>query len=104
MLGETLKRPQFMLIGYRFISLFNNMGIVCYLLFIFIFFLLIKLALYAFESKVDSLPKHSKLRKYINFSKNMIESLYNYFAVNQIISMTSLVIYLWYEYVEKECF
>jgi hypothetical protein len=41
---------------------------------------------------------------YTNLAKNYLESLYNYLVVNQIISMMSLVLYLWYEYYEKSCF
>jgi len=40
----------------------------------------------------------------IHLVKNFSESLYTYLAVNQIISMTSLVLYMWYEYYEKSCF
>ena len=71
---------------------------------IFIVLLFIKLVLYTFKSKVDILPENGKLSKYISIIKKVTDSLYNYLSVHQIISMTSLTIYLWYEYVEKGCF
>jgi hypothetical protein len=80
------------------------MGIVFWLMLIFIVLLFVKLALYTFKSKVDILPKNGKLSQYINITKKVYESLYNYLSVHHIISMTSLTIYLWYEYVEKRCF
>jgi hypothetical protein len=80
------------------------MGIVFWLMLIFIVLLIAKLALYIFKAKVDILPKNGKLSKYINIIKKVYESLYNYLSVHHIISMTSLTIYLWYEYVEKGCF
>jgi hypothetical protein len=80
------------------------MGIVCWLLPIFIVFLVVKLFLYIYKEKVDKLQKTSKALKYIHFAQNCSESLYNYLIVNQIISLTSLVLYLWYEYYEKSCF
>ena len=60
--------------------------------------------MYICKSKVEKLSKKSKLLKCINHAKNHTESLSNYLAVNQIISLMSLVIYLWYEYYEKSCF
>jgi len=80
------------------------MGIVFWLMIIFIVLLFIKLVLYTFKSKVDILPENGKLSKYISIIKKVTDSLYNYLSVHQIISMTSLTIYLWYEYVEKGCF
>ena len=80
------------------------MGIVFWLMLIFIVFLMLNLVLYIFKSKVDILPKDEKLSKYISIFKQVYESLYNYLSVHHIISMTSLTIYLWYEYVEKGCF
>ena len=80
------------------------MGIVFWLAVIFNFFLILKWAKYILQSKVERLPTNSKLLKYIVLTKNFSESLYTYLAVNQIISMTSLVLYLWYEYYEKSCF
>ena len=71
---------------------------------IFIVLLFVKLVLYTFKSKVDILPKNGKLSQYINIIKKVYESLYNYLSVHHIISMASLTIYLWYEYVEKRCF
>jgi hypothetical protein len=69
-----------------------------------IVFLFINLVIYIFKEKVDILPEDEKPSKYIGIIKKVSESLYNYLSVHQIISMTSLTIYLWYEYVEKGCF
>jgi len=99
-----LERPSFSMVGYSDFSLINNMGIVFSFMLIFFVFLLIKLVLYIFKSKVDILPKKGKLLKLISIIRKVSESLYNYLSVHQIISMTSLTIYLWYEYVEKSCF
>ena len=71
---------------------------------IFILFLFINLVLYIFKEKVDKIPKDEKFTKYIRIIKKVSESLYNYLSVHQIISSTSLTIYLWYEYVDKGCF
>ena len=71
---------------------------------IFIVFLMINLVLYIFQEKVDILPKDEDLSKNISIIRKVAESLYNYLSVHHIISMTSLIIYLWYEYVEKGCF
>ena len=71
---------------------------------IFIVFLIVKLVLYIFKEKVDILPKDEKPSKYIGIIVKVSESLYNYLSVHHIISMSSLTIYLWYEYVEKGCF
>ena len=80
------------------------MGIVFWILIIFIVFLIANLVLYIFKEKVDILPKDEKLSKYIFIIKKVSESLYNYLSVHHIISTTSVTIYLWYEYVEKGCF
>jgi hypothetical protein len=80
------------------------MGIVFWLMLIFIVFLMVNLVLYIFKEKVLKLPKDEKLSKYIGIIIKISESLYNYLSVHHIISMTSLTIYLWYEYVEKGCF
>jgi len=80
------------------------MGIVHWFALIFIFFLIVRWVLYILTSKVKRLSTNSKLLKYIHVVKNFSESLYTYLAVNQIISMTSLVLYLWYEYYDKSCF
>ena len=80
------------------------MGIVFWFMLIFIVFLIVNLVLYIFKEKVDILPKDEKLSKYISIIKKVSESLYNYLSVHHIISMTSLTIYLWYEYAEKGCF
>jgi len=80
------------------------MGNVFWLMLIFIFFLIIYLVLYTFKEKVDKLPKNEKLSKFISIIRKFYESLYNYLSVHQIIPMSSLTIYLWYEYVEKGCF
>jgi len=71
---------------------------------IFIVLLFVQLALWILKSKIDKLPKDEKPSKYIGIIKKVCESLYNYLSVHHIISMTSLTIYLWYEYVEKGCF
>jgi len=80
------------------------MGTVFWIMLIFIVLLNVKLLLYIFKEKVDSLPKDEKLSKYISIFKKVYESLCNYLTVHHIISTTSLTIYLWYEYVEKGCF
>ena len=80
------------------------MGIVYWFVIIFTFSLFVKLGLYIFQSKVDRLSKSSELLKYIRLEKNLSGSFYNFLAVNQIISTTSVTLYLWYEYVEKQCF
>ena len=80
------------------------MGIIYWFVYIFIVFLIIKLAFYIYKSRIDRLPKSSKLLKYIHQVKSITECLYNYLAVNQVVSLTSLVFYLWYEYYEKGCF
>ena len=80
------------------------MGIVFWLLFLSIVFLFINLVLYIFKEKVNILPKDGKPSKYICIIKKVSESLYNYLSVHHIISMTSLTIYLWHEYVEKGCY
>jgi len=104
MTGEELTTSSFLLAGYKFLSLSNNMGIVYWILLLFIVFQFLKLNLYIFESKVNNITKNSCLLNYINHAKTFSESLYNYLVVNQIISMMSLVLYLWYEYYEKSCF
>jgi len=78
--------------------------IICFFLLIFFIYLIINLTLYIFESKVKKLDKNSKLTKLINIFKNNYESLYNYLSVHQIISVTSVTIYVWYEYIEIGCF
>ena len=80
------------------------MGIPFWLVLIFIVFLIGNLVLYIFKEKVDVLPKDEKLYKFINIIRKVSESLYNYLSVHHIISMSSVTIYLWYEYVEKGCF
>jgi len=80
------------------------MGIVFWFSVLFIFFLIIKWVIYMLLYKVERLSANSKLLIFIRLTKNFSESLYTYLAVNQIISMTSLVLYLWYEFYEKSCF
>jgi hypothetical protein len=80
------------------------MGIVYWLMLIFIVLLMVKLVLYIFKEKVDIIPKDQKASKYISTFKKGFESLYNYLSVHHIISVSSMTIYLWYEYVEKGCF
>ena len=80
------------------------MGIISWVLLISMVFPVVNLYLYIFTSKIDRLPKNSKCHRFIRLAKNLQESLYNYLSVNQIISMTSLVLYLRYEYYEKGCF
>jgi hypothetical protein len=80
------------------------MGIVFWIMLIFIVFLIVKLVLYIFKEKVDVLPKDEKLSKCISILKKVYESLYNYLSVHHIIPMSSVTIYLWYEYVETGCF
>ena len=104
MSGSELKNPSLALLGYYFISLYNNMGIVFWFTVIFIVLLIVRWLLYILQSKIERLSTNSKLLKYIHIVNNFSESIYTYLAVNQMISMTSLVLYLWYEYYEKSCF
>ena len=104
MSGSELKKPSLLLVGYKFISLYSNMGIVFWFAFFFCFFLILKWVIYILFYKVERLSANSKLVFCIHLVKNFSESLYTYLAVNQIISMTSLVLYMWYEYYEKSCF
>ena len=69
-----------------------------------IVFLFINLVLYIYKEKVDILPKDEKPSKYISIIVKVSESLYSYLSVHHIVSLTSLTIYLWHEYVEKGCF
>lgn len=94
--GPKLAKPSFSLMGYTFLSLVNNMGIVFWLVILFIITLLLKWASYLFNEKVDRLR--------YSFVQNFYESLYNYLATSQIISLTCLVLYVRYEYVETGCF
>ena len=80
------------------------MGIVFWFAVVFIVFLSIKWVIYLFLYKVETLSANSKLLKCIIVTKNFSGSLYNYLVVNQIVSMTSLVLYLQYEYYEESCF
>jgi len=80
------------------------MGVVFWVLAIFIVLLLGRLALYIFIVKVNGLEESSKLLKSIKIFKNILDGLYNYLVVNQIISLTSMIIYLQYEYFEPGCF
>jgi len=104
MSGKKLNTSSFLLAGYKFLSLVNNMGIIYYFLLIFIVFLHVKLAVYIWYPKMNKLTKNSKLLKCINYAKHISESLYNYLVANQIILLMSLVLYLWYEYYEESCF
>ena len=70
---------------------------------IFIGLLIVKLTLHILETTADK-PISSELVKYINFRRKISETVHNYLSVNQIISLTSLVLYLRYEYFEKSCF
>ena len=71
---------------------------------IFIIMLFYNLVLYILKEKVDSLPKNGKLSKCVYIIKKVYESLYNYLSTHQIVFLTSLTIYVWYEYVDKGCF
>ena len=75
MSGEELKKPSFLLVGYKFISLLNNMGIIFWFVAIFIVSLVIKLSLFIFRSKVEKLTEGSKLLKYIRIHQNFSERL-----------------------------
>jgi len=50
--GTELNRPSFSLVGYQFLSLSNNMGILFWFLIIFMGSLVVKWGLNIFESKV----------------------------------------------------
>jgi len=80
------------------------MGIVFWLMLIFIVFLIINLVLYILKEKVDILPQDEKPSKYIGIIVKVFGSLYNYLSVHHIVSMTSLTIYAWYKHVDKGCF
>ena len=80
------------------------MGIVFWCAVIFIFFFILWRLLDFCKSKADGFSTNAKLLKCIHIAKNFSDSLYNYLAVNQMISMTSLVLYLYYEYYEPRCF
>ena len=80
------------------------MGIVYYIIVIFMFFLFISIVLYTFSEKVLTLSKNGKLFKFISIIKNVYSSLKNYLSVHHIISLTSVTIYVYYEYVEKGCY
>ena len=72
---------------------------------IYILLLFFKLVVYTFKLKKQTyFSKNEKLSKYIIIAIQVDESLYNYLSVHNILSMTSLTIYLWYEYVQKGCF
>ena len=79
------------------------MGIVFWFVPIFIVFLIVNLILYIFQEQVDALPKDEDLSKNISIIRKVSETLYNYLSVHLIIPLTSVTIYLWYEYVEKNC-
>ena len=66
--------------------------------------LCMKLGIYIFREKIEKLDENSTLSKYIRLEKKVSDSLYSYLSVNQVISMTSLAIYLRYEYYETGCF
>ena len=69
MTGIKLQRPSFLVAGYEFVSLTNNMGISFWFLVVFLASLFIKLGLYIFESKVLEATKsdfnNQKLSKYL---------------------------------------
>ena len=69
MSGSKLKKPSLALIGYWFISLYNNMGIIYWFTVIFIFFLFVNWVIYMFIYKVDRLSANSKLVKCIHLAK-----------------------------------
>jgi hypothetical protein len=79
------------------------MGIVLYPIPISILFLAIHLLLSIFKAQLKALPKHSHPSKSIHTILKISSSLYNYLSVHHIISLSSVTIYIWYEYVEKGC-
>ena len=101
---SSLKKLSLSLTGYKSSSLINNMGVVFWFMVIFIVLLFVRLAIYIFDTKVNELEEGSKLSTSINLFKNILDTLYNYLVINQIISLTSLIIYLQYEYYEPGCF
>jgi len=101
---SSLKKLSLSLTGYKFFSLINNMGVVFWVMVIFIVVLMGRLALYIFDTKVNGLEKSSKILTSINIFKNISDGLYNYLVVNQIISLTSMIIYLQHEFFEPGCF
>ena len=102
---KELKRPSLSIVGYQDFSIISNMGIVFWFMLIFIIFLFVRLVGYTFKLKKQTyFAKNETLSKYISIMVTVSESLYNYLSIHHIISMSSLTIYLWYEYVEKGCF
>ena len=79
---KELNRPSLAILGYQDFSIINNMGIVFYLLLLFIVFLLINLTLYIYKEKVSELPKHEKLYKLLSTLKKVDSALYNYLSVH----------------------
>ena len=79
------------------------MGIVFWFMVICIVSLCMKLGLYIFRSQIKKLDENSELLKYIRLEKKVSDCLYNYLSVNQIISLTSLALYVRYEYIETGC-
>ena len=77
------------------------MGIIYWFVNTFSVCLLFKLGLYIFKVKVAKLPKSSKLKKYIQIEKNFSQSVYVYLAVNQIITVTCLTLFMLSEYINK---
>ena len=80
------------------------MGIVFWFAFMFIVFFILWWFLGCLKTNRDGLSTNAKLLKCIHFAKNFSESMYNYLVMNHMISMTSLVLYLYYEYYEPCCF
>jgi hypothetical protein len=79
------------------------MGIVFWFVPIFMAFLIVNLILYIFKEQVAVLPKDENLSKNISIIRKVSESLYNYLSVHLIIPLTSVTIYMWYEYGAKGC-
>jgi hypothetical protein len=50
MTGKELTKPSFLLVGYKFLSLVNNMIILYWILNIFMLFLILKLGLFIWKS------------------------------------------------------
>ena len=85
---------QLWLIGYKFVSLGGNMGIVFWVLVVFGGFLGCEMVLFALKFTTSKLKKSSKLHKYIQLQHNLYSILSNYLAVHHVIQLTSLTLYL----------
>ena len=104
MKGKELGIQSLAIIGYNFLSLINNMGMVYWVMRIFIVFLVVKLVLYIYESKVETITPTSPLSHPITLSSTLSSSLHHHLSTHQPIITTSLFLYLKKEYLDTSCF